>query len=139
MTFPPGPEQSSLSQATRLGKEPYAFLRECAREFGEVFTIRLPGDRIVVCSGAEAIQEILHLRPEQIISHKTNITINLDDTSLLFLDGERHRRERRLLVPPLHGDRITVFGELMQELTRTAAQRWRPGDTIDLAPEFEKL
>jgi cytochrome P450 len=139
MTFPPGPEQSSLSQATRLGKEPYAFLRECAREFGEVFTIRLPGDRIVVCSGTEAIQDILHLRPEQIVSHKTNITINLGDTSLLFLDGEPHRRERKLLVPPLHGDRITVFGELMQELTRTAVQRWRPGDTIDLAPEFEKL
>ncbi|HLT39654.1 MAG TPA: cytochrome P450, partial [Enhygromyxa sp.] len=138
-SFPPGPRQSSLSQASRLGQDPYAFLQACAREFGEAFTIRLPGDRLVVFWGSEAVQEILRLRPEQIVSHKTNITINLGDTSLLFLDGEPHRRERKLLVPPLHGDRITVFGELIQQLTRTAAQGWRPGDTLDLAPEFERI
>lgn len=137
--FPPGPEQSSLIQAKRLGTDPYAFLSACAARFGETFTIRLPGGPIVVFSDPKAIQAILRLRPEQVVSDKTNIAINLGDSSLLFLDGEPHRHERKLLAAPLHGDRITVFGELIQALTRAAVERLRSGQTLDLAAEFGSI
>ena len=105
-------------------------------------TVATPGGAVGTSNGyvRKWIDKCVEMcRPEQVVSHKTNITINLGDTSLLFLDGEPHRRERKLLVPPLHGERITVFGERIQGLTREAAQRWRSDESLDLAPEFEQI
>src|SRR5690606_29227175 len=111
----------------------------CAAQCDVRFTLGLPVAYIVVVLGPDAIRAILRLRPVQVVSHQTNIAINLGSTSLLFLVGEPHRRERKLLMPPLHGDRITVFGEHIQALTRAATQGLRPGQTLDLCAEFERI
>src|SRR5688500_14096176 len=50
--------------------------------------------------------------------------------SILLLDGDRHMRMRKLMLPPFHGEAIAGFAELIEEITNREIDRWRAGDTI---------
>ena len=51
-------------------------------------------------------------------------------SSILLLDGERHLRMRRLILPPFHGDAIAHYRDVIEEVTQRAIDRWRAGDTV---------
>ena len=51
-------------------------------------------------------------------------------SSILLLDGERHMRMRKLMLPPFHGEAIARYAELIEEITNREIDGWRPGDTI---------
>ena len=50
--------------------------------------------------------------------------------SILLLDGDRHMRMRKLMLPPFHGDAIAGFAELIEEITNREIDGWRTGDVI---------
>ena len=50
--------------------------------------------------------------------------------SILLLDGERHMRMRKLMLPPFHGEAIAGFEQVMEEITNREVDRWRAGDKI---------
>ncbi len=50
--------------------------------------------------------------------------------SILLLDGDRHMRMRKLMLPPFHGEAIAQFAELMQEITDREIDGWRAGEKI---------
>ncbi|MGK7888552.1 MAG: cytochrome P450 [Leptolyngbyaceae cyanobacterium] len=52
------------------------------------------------------------------------------DRSIFCLEGERHRRERKLVMPPFHRDRIPQYGQLICELTHQAMATVKPGETF---------
>jgi cytochrome P450 len=51
-------------------------------------------------------------------------------SSLLLLDGERHLRMRKLMLPPFHGEAIAHYAELIAEITDREIETWRPGGAI---------
>jgi cytochrome P450 len=51
-------------------------------------------------------------------------------SSILLLDGERHIRMRKLMLPPFHGDAIAHYAELIEQITQRQIDSWRPGDTV---------
>jgi cytochrome P450 len=51
-------------------------------------------------------------------------------SSILLLDGERHMRMRKLMLPPFHGEAIAHYAEVIEQITNREIDRWRPGDTI---------
>jgi cytochrome P450 len=51
-------------------------------------------------------------------------------SSLLLLDGERHLRMRKLMLPPFHGEAIAHYAELIGEITDREIDAWRPGEVI---------
>jgi cytochrome P450 len=51
-------------------------------------------------------------------------------SSILLLDGQRHLRMRKLMLPPFHGDAIAHYGQVIEEITARAVDEWRPGQTI---------
>ena len=44
--------------------------------------------------------------------------------SVLVLDGARHKRERKLLMPPFHGERMRLYGDMMCEITDRSIDTW---------------
>src|SRR3954452_4820226 len=50
--------------------------------------------------------------------------------SILLLDGERHLRMRKLMLPPFHGEPIERYGRVVEEITHREIDGWRPGATI---------
>jgi cytochrome P450 family 135 len=51
-------------------------------------------------------------------------------SSILLLDGGRHMRMRKLMLPPFHGEAIAHYGELIEQITNREIDDWRPGEVI---------
>jgi cytochrome P450 len=137
---PPGPTIPSVVQLFRMVQDPYAFLRSCHKEFGDFFTLRFPGQPpFVHISDPEAIRWVF-TRPREELTHANELaTLVLGDRSVLMMDGEPHRRERQMLMPPFHGNRMRTYGGTMRDATREAIARWPRGRPFVAHPELQRI
>ena len=51
----------------------------------------------------------------------------IGDTSAIMLSGEQHKTRRQLMAPAFHGDRLTVYGQLICDLTHEQVNTLAPG------------
>lgn len=120
--LPPGPPLAPLHRLLAMLDTP-RFVQACAERYGDPFTMRLPVGPVVVTGHPDGVREIFTTDPS-IFGTLTQLPLQpvLGDGSLLLLEGQRHRRERKLLMPPFHGDRMRAYGAQMQQITlRNAA------------------
>ena len=106
-------------------------MHACADRYGDTFTVRLPGlPPMVFFTDPGAIRQIFTGKPDQFRAGEANSAFKVffGPNSLLLLDGARHRRERRLLIPPFHGQRMRLYGEMMCEIADRSIDTW-PVDT----------
>jgi cytochrome P450 len=125
MSLPPGPESPPLFQTLHFGLRSYDFAAECGRRFGDAFTLRLLGlPPMVMFRRPEAIREIFELGTG---SGSGLLGPLLGSRSLFELDDEGHARTRRLLMPPFRGQRMHLYGRLMQEIADASMDGWAVG------------
>ncbi len=140
--LPAGPRLPRALQTALWHRNPDGFLRRCRARYGETFTMRImaEGDWVIV-SDPEAVKEIFRADPEQLYAGEANAILGpiLGANSLLLLDGKRHLRERRLLLPPLHGERMQSYGELMAGIAREQIAAWPLGSPFAVQPEMQRL
>lgn len=138
--LPPGPPYSPARQAFAFGRDPYGFLRRWHRELGDVVTIRLPRmPPSIAVADPELIKEILAMRPEEYRSDVQPLPVSLGRNSVLFQDGERHLRSRKVLTPPLHGPRLRSYADQIASITDAAIDGWTPGRRMRLYPQLQEL
>lgn len=142
-SLPPGPPVPSPVQLFRWLTRPIPFMEECARKYGECFTIRFPTspDPLVFFSNPEVVKEIFTSDPEQLRAGEANMIVRplLGEYSLIVLDGIRHQRERRLMMPPFHGERMYVYGETMRELTDRTIATWSVGQPFAIHSHMQQI
>jgi len=97
--------------------------------------IKFGGDNeppFIYVSNPQAIKEIFTADPEVFESGRGNGVLRylVGDNSLLLLDGEPHQRQRRLLMPPFHGDRLREYGQLICDITETVTAEWTVGQPL---------
>src|SRR5439155_229449 len=63
----------------------------------------------------------------------------LGANSLLAVDGARHTRERRLMLPPFHGERMLAYGETMRDITDAAIDAWPIGRAFPGQDEMQAI
>src|SRR5579862_8189435 len=118
--LPPGPDSSPVWQLIRYSNTPLTFLEECRRRFGDPFTIRWAGyGTFVMLSDPNAVRDLFHGDPRVLHSGEGNefLSTSVGPTSVLVLDDEPHMRQRRILLPPLKGERMRSFFNAMQAAT----------------------
>jgi cytochrome P450 family 135 len=140
--LPPGPRASPVRQAVAWVRRPLGLLEDCRREFGDTFTLRLAGmPPLVMLSDPATIREVLTGDPRTLRSGEANAALQaaLGRRSLLLLDGDEHLRERRLLLPAFHGERMRRYGEVIAGVTEREVARW-PGDRpLALGPAMRRI
>lgn len=138
--LPPGPAAHPLRQAAALGRDPYGFFADCQREFGDVFTIRLPGDppRVVLCDPAH-IEDFIRLPATSYRSDLQSIHLNIGRNSVLFTDGERHRKQRQIMTPPLHGERLRSYAHTIMGVCDEFFVHVVPGEPRPIYPVMRDL
>ncbi|HEY9674817.1 MAG TPA: cytochrome P450 [Waterburya sp.] len=129
MKLPDGPKTPPFVQTLQWMTHPLEFLDDCAHRYGDVFTVRRNNDRPdVYLSNPQAIQEILTTNPEQFDSGLRNgllqILLGQHSISLSLLERDRHQRQRRLLMPPFHGERMRSYGQLICNITEQVMSQW---------------
>lgn len=139
-SLPQGPRSPSLVQAIRFGRDPTGFLERCTARFGDAFTLRLPNDppRVVASNPAD-IKRIFAMRPDAYRSDNQSVHLNLGANSVLFSDGERHRRQRKLMTPVLAGQRLKAYANLMGQIARERFAGWQAGDAFALHPHMQAI
>ena len=147
-TLPPGPTTPPLVQMLRFLGSPPAFLDDCHRRFGDTFTVRFPSIPwlpanlpIVFMSDPAAVRDIFTGPGDQLWASQANVDLAplLGERSLLLLEGRRHLRERRLMQPPFHGERMLAYGRTMQEVTARAVAGWPVGRSFPVHPEMQRI
>lgn len=116
-----GPKTPPLLQLIQWSANPLAFFDDCANRYGDLFTVRFPSlPPFVYISNPKHIEELFTSNLNLFDSGKGNNLLQplVGKQSLLLLDGEYHRRHRRLLSPPFHGDRMRTYGNLIFDITK---------------------
>jgi cytochrome P450 family 135 len=140
---PPGSRAPTWVQAGRYLRDPLGFLPRHYERYGEVFTVRFPFfGRIVYVASPELVKEVFTASPAVFHAGEANATVlepALGPNSVLTLDDEPHMRQRKLLLPPFHGDRIRRYGELMLDVTRREMETWPVGEPFSLRPSTQRI
>ncbi len=141
--LPPGPGSNPWLQAIRYAYQPVAFLEDCARRYGETFLVRMPvgPPASVFFSNPAAIREIFTASDDDLHAGEAASVLRplLGDSSLLAIDGARHTRERRLMLPPFHGERMLAYGEVMREIADAAIDGWPVGQPFPVQREMQAI
>jgi unspecific monooxygenase len=121
---------------------PLSLFDRCARRYGDPFTLRLPGfGDFVMLSGPELIKQVFTGDAEQLPAGVANGIIEpvVGRHSVLLLDGKEHLRQRRLLLPPLHGERMQAYAGLMARIASEAIDRMPLGSRFSLHPHMQSI
>jgi cytochrome P450 len=59
--------------------------------------------------------------------------------SILILDGPPHLRQRKLMLPPFHGDRMRAHRDLIARLAAEEVERWPRGVAFATHPRMQAL
>jgi len=61
------------------------------------------------------------------------------DNSVLLLDEQAHLAQRKLLLPPFHGERMQRYGDLMREVAEREIASWPHGQPLQLWPRMQAV
>jgi cytochrome P450 family 135 len=121
---------------------PVPFLERCNRRYGEMFTVRFPIAKIVFLSNPETIKEIFTGDPDVLHAGEANATPLeplMGKNSVLLLDEPEHMRQRKLMLPSFHGERMQRYGDLMREIAEDEIKRWPVGNPFPLRPRTQAI
>ena len=140
--LPPGPRSSAVRQFLRYSHSPLPFLEACARRFGDPFTVRWAGyGMFVMLASPEAVKDVFRGDPHALHSGEGNafLAASVGRSSVLVLDGEPHARQRRVLLPPLKGERMRSFFDAMQAATLEEVRAWPVGRTLGMLGPMQEI
>jgi cytochrome P450 len=135
-SLPGGPWWPSAVQTVAWAVALPWVLERCGERYGDMFTLRFfpSGRQIVTVSGAELVKQVMTAPPEVAPSAAgiSPLAPVMGRSSVLTLTGPEHIRQRRLLLPPFHGERMREYEEVIVEATRRDMAGWRLGSAMSL-------
>lgn len=138
---PPGPKGHLLiGVLPEFRKDPAGFLEKIARQYGDVVYIPLGRQHIYCISHPDAIRDVLVTQQNKFKKSRMleRARVLLGD-GLLTSEGEHHRRQRRLVQPAFHRDRLAGYGAVMAERTAFVRDQWQSGRPFDVLQEMMRL
>ena len=143
MELPPGPRIPSLLQAALVTASPYGWMLKRWQRYGDVFSSRFPiFGRVVYVADPALVKEVFTGDPGIFHAGEANTLAlgdALGDHSLLTLDEDRHMSQRKLLLPPFHGESVRRYIEVMAQATEREVASWPVGKEIELRPRMQAI
>ncbi len=117
-------------------------LYACQDRYGDMFTVRIAYEGTwVMLADPEAIKQVFTGDPRVFHAGEGNEILAplLGRNSLLVLDEKRHMSQRRLLLPPFHGERMQGYAQIMGEIAEREIDSWPTGTPYKLRPRMQAL
>jgi cytochrome P450 len=137
--LPPGP---GFLETFNFVRKPFAFMDDCARRFGDWFTVRVPGvSPFIFTSDPTAVREVFLGDTDVLHAGKANRPLGafMGEKSVLFLDGAAHLHERRLVLSAFQGERMKTYGAMMRSIAREAFAKFPVGQTFPIHPRMRAI
>ena len=138
---PPGP-QSRIPFSTLLEyrRGPLPFFQNLAQRYGDISYFKMGPQEAFFLNHPDLIRDVLVTNAQNFMKGLAlQRAKRLLGTGLLTSEGEFHRRQRRLAQPAFHKSRVASYAAVMTEYAGRTSERWRDGETLDLAEEMMSL
>ena len=137
-----GPQSLPLIQLLNWIFRPLDFLEECDRKYGDIFNLNLMGlPPFTAVSNPQGIEEILSVDAKKFDVGRSNELAAglLGDNSLVLLDGKPHRRQRKLMMPPFHGEKVKSYAQTIVQITEKVASQWQEKQTLVMQKAMQDI
>jgi hypothetical protein len=121
---------------------PLAFLERCRQRYGKRFTVRLPSvPPWIFHSDPEHVKQIYTAAPDVLHPGEGARVLApvVGLNSVILLDEDAHMEQRKLLLPPLHGERMERLSGLIEDLTEREIAGWPRDVPVRLHERFQTL
>jgi cytochrome P450 len=121
---------------------PIPFLTDASHRYGDFFTLRFVFGPVVFIADPQVIKQVFRGDPDTFHAGEGNATPLeplMGRNSVLLLDGPEHMRQRKLMLPSFHGERMQRYGALMQEIAEREIERWPVGEPFGLRPRTQAI
>jgi cytochrome P450 len=142
LAAPPNIPLPRLVQSLRFNQRQIEFFFRARRELGEVFRMRgtIPGGPTIT-SHPDHVRSLFTAKPELApsLTGESPLRPILGPNSVLTAVGPRHMRQRKLLLPPFHGEAIEQYTQMISEATEREIDDWPIGTPFALAPRMQAI
>ena len=126
-----------LIQTLQLIANPINFFDNHKKRDGDTFSLRVLGINsppVVFFSSPQAINDCFAIPASKLDFKKATHVFKplFGSDSIVFQEGKSHNRQRQLLMPPFHGDRLKSYGETICNITNNVTSSWQPGNTVSM-------
>ncbi|HSS05290.1 MAG TPA: cytochrome P450 [Solirubrobacterales bacterium] len=140
--LPPGPRLPRAVQTAIWSRQARRMLYACQDRYGDIFTVRIIREGTwVMLADPDAVKQVFTGDPRVFHAGEGNQIIEplLGSSSLLVLDEKAHMSQRKLLLPPFHGERMKAYGETMSEIASREIDSWPTGVPYELRPRMQAM
>jgi len=141
--LPPGPREPPALQTVEWIVRPTALLRRAAARHGEPFTLRtawMDAPLVVVSDPAE-IKRVYAAPPEVLEGGDSSAFLEpfAGRNSILILRGSEHLKQRRMMLPPFHGEALQRWTSTIAEIAHAELDAWVPGRPLKAHPRMQAI
>ena len=139
---PPGPSAGRINEFLfpLRNRDPLALMFELSREYGDVAGFRAGGQQYFLLNHPNFIREVLVTHKENFLKGrgKRRRTQFLGN-GLIISEGETHRRQRKLMQPAFHRERIVAYTRVMVDQGALSRDQWHDGAVFDVAQAMRRI
>jgi cytochrome P450 len=141
--LPPGPSAPAAAQTVAWIARPTDLLRRGAARHGEPFTLRtLWADAPMVVVSDPATVKRVYAAPPDVLRGGASSTILepfAGPSSILLTDGAMHLRQRKLVLPAFHGERMEAHRATIAALAAEEVASWPADRPLRMLPRMQRL
>src|SRR5437764_3742747 len=142
LPIPPAIDLPRALQVLRCNQRQIEFVFGARRRLGEVFRMRgVVSGGPVITSHPDHVRSLFTAKPEQApsLTGESDLRPIVGPNSTLTALGERHMRERKLLLPSFHGEAVQRYAEMIADVTERELDSWPLGRPFALAPRMQAI
>ena len=140
--LPPGPRMPRALQSVIWYRSAQWLMDQCRARFGDMFTLKIAneGTWVITCD-PDTIKQVFTGDPRLLHAGEANRILLpvLGPNSVLLLDDAQHLRQRKLMLPAFHGERMQRYGALMADVAAQEIERWPLNQPYPLRPRMQAM
>jgi cytochrome P450 family 138 len=138
--LPPAARSPKLLQGIGFAMSRRTMMRRLGRRHGSAFTLKLPmWGRVVAVSDPQLAKQIFTTSPDELGNIQPNLGRLFGYGSVFALEGDDHRRRRRLLAPPFHGKSMKNYETIIEEETLRETADWPQQTSFATLPPMMRI
>ncbi len=134
----PGGLAGAAVSTSRLVSDPAALMRDWSERLGPTFRMALLNGPSVV-TGDPALIAAIFGDPELFDAPNEIVAPLVGDGSIVLAEGARHKRKRKLLMPPFHGARMRAYGRIVADAAARHAGELAPGAEVPILDVTQRI